>query len=87
VASSGAGTVEEYLQELPEDRRSVVEKLRNVILKNLPIGYRETMNWGMIAYEVPLERYPDTYNKQPLKVAAAQPVDDFLRLYEKARRK
>ena len=70
VASSKAGTVGEYLQELPEDRRGVVSRVREVILKNLPQGYKETMNWGMIAYEVPLDRYPDTYNQQPLMYMA-----------------
>jgi len=70
VASSKASTVEEYLQELPEDRAAVVSEVRDVILKSLPRGYEETMNWGMIAYEIPLERYPDTYNKQPLMYMA-----------------
>jgi uncharacterized protein YdhG (YjbR/CyaY superfamily) len=70
VASSDAKTVEEYLAALPEERREVVGKVREMILANLPEGYRETMNWGMIAYEVPLERYPDTYNGQPLMYMA-----------------
>ena len=70
MASSKASTVEEYLQELPEDRAAVVSEVRDVILKSLPRGYEETMNWGMIAYEIPLERYPDTYNKQPLMYMA-----------------
>lgn len=62
--------MEEYLQELPEERRTVVSKVRDVILGSLPKGYRETMNWGMIAYEIPLERFPDTYNKKPLMYMA-----------------
>lgn len=66
MARSEAKTVEEYLNELPADRREVVSQVREVILANLPEGYEESMNWGMIAYEVPLDRYPDTYNKQPL---------------------
>ncbi|RME73994.1 MAG: DUF1801 domain-containing protein [Chloroflexi bacterium] len=66
MVASKAQTVEEYLQELPEDRRQVVAAVREVILKNLPPGYRETMRWGMISYEIPLEVYPNTYNKQPL---------------------
>ena len=66
MASSRARTVSEYLRELPEDRREVVSQVRDVILKNLSQGYKETMNWGMISFEVPLDRYPDTYNKQPL---------------------
>ena len=70
MASSKAETVEEYLQELPEDRRTVISEVRDVIVENLPDGYQEVMNWGMIAYEVPLERYPDTYNKKPLMYMA-----------------
>ena len=50
---------------LPDDRRTAIEEVRAVILANLPDGYQESMNWGMISYEIPLERYPDTYNKKP----------------------
>ncbi len=63
---SSAATVEDYLAELPEDRRAVVEAVREVVTANLPEGYAESMGWGMIGYSVPLERYPDTYNGQPL---------------------
>ena len=70
MARSEASTVREHLEELPEDRRSVISEVRDKILENLPEGYEEKMNWGMIAYEVPLERYPDTYNKQPLMYMA-----------------
>ncbi len=66
MVQSKATTVEDYLDELPPDRRAVIERVRAVILANLPAGYRETMNYGMISYEIPLERYPRTYNKQPL---------------------
>ena len=69
MAGSKATTVDEYLEELPEERRAVLSAVRKQILENLPQGYRETMNWGMISYEVPLERYPDTYNGQPLSYA------------------
>ena len=70
MVSSGARTVDDYLQELPSERREVVAAVREEIRRNLPPGYVESMNWGMIAYEVPLERYPDTYNRQPLSYAA-----------------
>jgi len=67
---SDAATVEEYLGELAPDRREAVAAVRKVILDRLPPGYEEAMNWGMIAYEVPLETEPDTYNGQPLMYAA-----------------
>ena len=43
-----------------------VEAVLDVVRRNVPGGYREGMNWGMIVWEVPLERYPDTYNGEPL---------------------
>jgi hypothetical protein len=70
MATSSATTVEGYLAELPPERAGVLRAVRDVILERLPPGYEETMNWGMISYEVPLARYPDTYNGQPLGVLA-----------------
>ena len=70
MVSSAAATVEQYLAELPPDRAEVIEQVRELVLANLPPGVVETMNWGMIAYEIPLERHPDTYNGQPLLYAA-----------------
>ena len=76
MATSKAKTVEAYLEELSPERRETVEAVRDVIRKNLPDGYAEGMEYGMIGYYVPLERYPKTYNKQPLGLAAL--VDDRL---------
>lgn len=81
MARSNAATVEEYLRELPAERRAVIERVRQVILDNLPLGYQETMNWGMISYEVPLARYPKTYNKQPLSYAALAAQKNNYTLY------
>jgi hypothetical protein len=81
VVRSRATTVEEYLQGLPEERRAVLSKVRDVVRKNLPRGYRETMNWGMITYEIPLERYPDTYNGQPLCYAGLAAQKNYNALY------
>jgi Domain of unknown function (DU1801) len=58
---SKAPTVTEYLASLPEERRKAIATVRSVIKKNLPKGYRETMQYGMITYVVPLERYPQGY--------------------------
>jgi hypothetical protein len=66
MASSKATTVAAYLKSLPADRRKVVSAVRDVVVKNLPEGYRESVNWGHIAYEIPLETLPNTYNGQPL---------------------
>jgi Domain of unknown function (DU1801) len=66
MVQSKAATVDEYLAELPAERRAVMTAVRDVVLKHLPKGYRESMAYGMITYCVPLERFPDTYNGQPL---------------------
>ena len=62
---STATTVEQYLQELPEERKEVVEKLRKVILKNLPKGFEECINYGMLGYVVPHSLYPEGYHCDP----------------------
>lgn len=70
MASSRATTVAQYLAELPADRRAVIAAVRDQVNAKLPRGYVETMNWGMICWEVPLSRYPDTYNGHPLSYMA-----------------
>ena len=67
---SKAKTVEEYFDELDADRRDAISSVRDVILENLPDGYQEMILFGMITYAIPLETYPNTYNKQPLMYAA-----------------
>lgn len=81
MARSEAATVEEYLGGLPADRRAVIAAVRDVVLGHLSAGYRETMNWGMICYEVPLERFADTYNGQPLMYAAIASQKNHSALY------
>jgi hypothetical protein len=78
---SSAETPEAYLAELPEDRRQALARLRALILENLPDGYVEAMNWGMIAYEVPLSVAPETYNGQPLMLAALASQKKHMALY------
>ncbi len=62
---SKAKTVDEYVASLPEERREAIGALRAVILKNLPKGYEEGMQWGMPSYFVPLSAYPAGYHCQP----------------------
>ena len=78
---SEAQTVAQYLAALPEDRRAQIQAVRQVILDNLPAGYEEAMNWGMISYQVPLETYPDTYNGQPLMYAALASQKNHMAVY------
>ena len=70
MVSSNAKTVDEYISDLPEARADVVSAVRELLLASLPQGLEETMNWGMISYEVPFSVFPNTYNKQPLMFAA-----------------
>jgi hypothetical protein len=81
MARSTASTVDEYLAGLPEERRAVISAVREVVLRHLPAGYQETMNWGMISYEVPLERCPHTYNGQPLSFAGLAAQKSHYALY------
>lgn len=74
-------SVEAYLESLPPDRRAALETLRKVILANLPDGYVEAFNWGMISYEVPLETSGNTYNGQPLMYAALASQKNHMGLY------
>ncbi len=78
---SEVGSIEEYLAELPPERRSALEQVRQTILENLPEGYEEALNWGMITYQVPLEVYPDTYNKKPLMYAALASQKNHMAVY------
>lgn len=67
---SSASTPAAYLQSLPPDRRKALGIVRSVILRNLPRGYVEIMDFGMLTYAVPLKRYASTYNGHPLAIAA-----------------
>ena len=81
MISSQAQTVAEYLEALPEERRKVVAALRKVVKKHLAKGYVEQMEFGMIGYGIPLERYPNTYNKQPLSYIALAAQKNYYALY------
>lgn len=79
-----AETPEEYLEKIPEDRKSPMEKLRKVILENLPDGFTETINYGMIGYVVPHSIYPDGYHcspELPLPFMSIASQKNFIGLY------
>lgn len=67
---SEPATVDDYLASLPRDRREALATVRRVVLDHLPEGFEEVVQYGMISYVVPLERYPRTYNGQPLALAS-----------------
>jgi uncharacterized protein YdhG (YjbR/CyaY superfamily) len=70
MAQSNAKTVASYLKGLPADRRAVMAAVLGVVRANMPKGYEEVMAWGYPTWQIPLSRYPDTYNKKPLCYAA-----------------
>jgi len=60
-----ASTIDEYIEQLPKDRQVAIEKLRSIILKNIPKGFDEGINYGMIGYYVPHSIYPKGYHCTP----------------------
>jgi hypothetical protein len=78
---SDVSTVQEYLDNLEPDRREVVSAVREVINAAMPDGYEEGIAYGMIGWSVPLERYPDTYNGQPLGYVALAAQKRYYSLY------
>jgi uncharacterized protein YdhG (YjbR/CyaY superfamily) len=81
MVSSKAATPEAYIAELPPERQELVARIRDIVNANLPDGYVERMSWGMIGWELPLERYPDTYNGQPLVYAGLAAQKNHTALY------
>ena len=63
--TSDATTLEEYINQLPEDRKEAISKLRKVTLDNLPKGFEEQMSYGMLGYVVPHSKYPGGYHCDP----------------------
>ena len=62
---SKANTPEQYLNQLPQERKLVMTKLRDIILKNLPKGFEECISYGMLGYVVPHSMYPQGYHVNP----------------------
>jgi uncharacterized protein YdhG (YjbR/CyaY superfamily) len=82
--TSEAKTPAQYIKELPADRKEAVSELRNIILKNIPQGFREGMSYGMLGYVVPHEIYPAGYHcnpKLPLPFVSIASQKNFIALY------
>ena len=78
---SNATTVEGYISELSEERQEAVSTVREVVLANLPEGYEEVMDFGMIAYVVPLSVVSKTYNGHPLMYAAIASEKNYVSVH------
>lgn len=81
---STATTVEEYLQKLPQDRRQAIEVVRQVILKHLPEGYEEVLQYGMLGYVVPLSAFPPGYlyrKNEPVPYVCLASQKNYMSIY------
>ena len=63
---SAEKTVAAYVKSLPSEKAVVISEIRALVNKHIKSGFVENMRWGMISWEIPLDKYPDTYNKEPL---------------------
>lgn len=81
---SKATTPDAYIAEIPEERLTAFNKLRAVIKKNLPKGFKETMGYGMMGYCVPHSLYPAGYHcnpKDPLPFIGLASQKNFIAVY------
>lgn len=79
-----ASSVEDYYNNLPEDRQEVMSKLRAIILENLPDGFSEELSYGMPGFVVPHSIYPDGYHckpSEPLPFMSIASQKNFVALY------
>jgi len=79
-----AETPQQYIDQLPEDRKQVMNKLRNTILDNIPKGFTETISYGMISYVIPHSIYPSGYScdpRQPLPFMSIASQKNFISVY------
>lgn len=79
-----ATSVDDYLKKVPAERQEYFNKLRDTIRKNIPKGFEECLNYGMIGYVVPHTTYPDGYHcdpKLPLPFANIASQKNFIALY------
>lgn len=84
MAHSAALTIKGYLDSLPPERRDALKKVHAVIVKHLPKGYQEVMQYGMIGYVVPLKKYPAGYlndKKTPLPYAGLASQKNYISVY------
>ena len=79
-----ASTVEEYLQQIPEDRKAPIEKLRKIVKKNIPKGFKEVISYGMIGFVIPHSLYAPGYHcdpKLPLPFMNIASQKNFIAVY------
>lgn len=80
-AKRPALTVDQWLAAVPAERREAINAVRDAVNEHLPPGYEETVDWGMLAWVVPLERLPNTHNGHPLMLAALGAHTKLMTIY------
>ena len=78
---SNVKTPAEYVASLPADRAKTIATVRALVNKHIPRGYDECLIWGTIGWTIPLSRYPDTYNQQPICYVALASQKNYCSLY------
>ena len=74
-------TVKQWLASVPGERRDAINAVRNAVNEHLPPGYEETVDWGMLAWVVPLATLPNTHNGHPLTLAALGAQTKLMTIY------
>ena len=74
-------TVNQWLASVPAERRDAINAVRDAVNKHLPQGYEETVDWGMLAWVVPLATLPNTHNGHPLILAALGAHTKLMTIY------
>lgn len=78
---SNVETPEQYIASLPADRAKTISAMRAFVNQHIPGGYEECLVWGTIGWVIPLSRYPNTYNKQPICYVGVSSQKNYCSLY------
>ena len=78
---SNVKTPAQYIASLPADRAKTIATVRALVNQHIPRGYDECLVWGTIGWTIPLSRYPNTYNKQPICYVALSSQKNYCSLY------
>src|SRR5437879_12265804 len=81
MATKTQHSVSKFLAQLPPARRREIDRVRALIREHLPAGYEEVVSKRMLVYQVPLGRYSDTYNGQPLWYLALASEKSYMSLH------
>jgi len=78
---SNVKTPAQYIASLPADRAKTIATMRAFVNQHIPRGYDECLVWGTIGWAIPLSRYPDTHNQQPILYVALSSQKNYCVLY------